>query len=156
KPDDLTETSIDLKPALIDGLGHAILNVEAVQPPRNEWERRSLQVWVQATNIGLDAFADQTTLLGWATNLRDGKPMTDVQMNVIAERQASAARLDAGVKTNGEGIAKFELPATGAKKLLIARKGKDVAILPEFAHWWDDENSSQWRRRNLNDALRWH
>src|SRR5262249_40625816 len=101
-------------------------------------------------------FADQTTLLGWATNLRDGKPMTDVQMNVIAERQASAARLDAGVKTNGEGIAKFELPATGAKKLLIARKGKDVAILPEFAHWWDDENSSQWRRRNLNDALRWH
>src|SRR5262249_28910248 len=73
KQDEMTETPIDLKPALPGGFGHVILSVEAVQPPKTEWERRSLQVWIQATNIGLDAFADQTNLLGWATSLKDGK-----------------------------------------------------------------------------------
>src|SRR6266545_429633 len=58
KQDEIAETQIDLKPALNEGLGHVIVNVEAVQPPRNDWERRSLQVWIQATNIGLDAFVD--------------------------------------------------------------------------------------------------
>ena len=156
KPDDLAETPIDLKPALNDGLGHVVVNVEAVQPPRTDYERRSLQVWVQATSIGLDAFADQTSLLGWATGLRDGKPIGDVQMSVVIEKLVATARADAGVKTGGDGLAKLVLPAAGGRKLLIARRGQDVAILPESQGWWDDDSYSQWQKRGTNDALRWH
>ncbi len=155
KPDDLSETPIDLKPALADGLGHVIVSVEAIQPPRTEYERRSLQVWVQATAIGLDGFADLTTLLGWATSLRDGKPIADVQMNVVPESEA-VLRTDTGAKTNNDGLARVALPAQGGRKLLIARKGKDVAILPENQGWWDDGNYSQWQKRGTNDTLRWH
>src|SRR5262249_52390741 len=38
KPDEIVETDIDLKPALDNGLGHVVVSVEAVQPPRNDWE----------------------------------------------------------------------------------------------------------------------
>src|SRR5262249_37215837 len=84
------------------------------------------------------------------------KPISDVHMSVIAESQVSAARPDAGVKTDGAGLATVALPAMDGKKLLIARKGKDVAFLPEYLQWSFDDNTSQWRKRNPNDTLRWH
>jgi alpha-2-macroglobulin len=152
KQDEIAETQIDLKPALDEGLGHVIVNVEAVQPPRNEWERRSLQVWIQATNIGLDAFADQSNLLGWATSLKDGKPLGNIEMaiaNYKAVEQSDA-------KTGANGLASFALPNSGGKKMLIARNGKDVAFLPEDLGWWDDGNHSGWRKQAAGDVLRWH
>jgi alpha-2-macroglobulin len=156
KPDDLTETAIDLKPALNDRFGQMILNVEAVQPARTPWERRSIQVWIQSTDIGLDAFVDQSTLLGWATSLRDGKPLGDVQMKIVDEK--STAGTGDGQKTGDDGLTRIELPdasgQTGGQKLLIARRGKDVAILPEHFEWWN--NQTGWAKRRLNDGLRWH
>jgi alpha-2-macroglobulin len=165
KPDDLTETAIDLKPALNDGFGQMILNVEAVQPAKTQWERRSIQVWIQATDIGLDAFVDQTNLLGWATSLRDGKPLGDVQLKIVDERSAASA--GDGLKTGNDGLARIELPNAGgqtrqtgqtgqmgSQKLLIARKGEDLAILPESFEWWN--NQTGWVKQGLNDSLRWH
>ncbi len=152
KQDELTETPIDLKPALNDGFGHLILSVEAVQPPKTEWERRSLSVWVQVTNIGLDAFADQTDLLGWATSLKDGKPATDVEI-AIADVRGVAQSSD---KTGSNGLARLQLPDRPGRKLLVARKGKDVAILPEDLNWWNDENHSGWQKRDVSDLLGWH
>jgi uncharacterized protein YfaS (alpha-2-macroglobulin family) len=152
KQDELTETPIDLKPALNEGLGHIIVDVEAVQPPRTEWERRSLQVWIQATNIGLDAFVDQSKLLGWATSLKDGRPLGNLSMaiaNYKAVEQAPA-------KTNANGLANFALLNGGGKKMLIARNGKDVAFLPEDLSWWDDGNYSGWRKQDIGDMVRWH
>lgn len=153
KPDGLDETAIDLKPALNNGLGHVIVSVEAVQPPVNQWERRSVHTWVQATNIGLDAFTDQTQLLGWATNLRDGKPMGDVEMSLVAVSQPKASLGTA--KSDAGGLVKVTLPAGGSKKMLLARKGNDLAFLPENYGWWN-ENYSQWQKRPVTDALRWH
>ncbi len=153
KQDDLTETPIDLKPALNEGFGHVVLNVEAVQPPKTEWERRSLTVWIQATNIGLDAFVDQSNLLGWATSLKDGKPIGDVEMaisNFSGVAQASE-------KTGANGLARMQLPNSGGRKMLVARKGKDVAILPEDLNWWNDENHSGWQKQPVGaEVLRWH
>jgi alpha-2-macroglobulin len=71
KPDELTETQLDLSPALTSSVGHVVIRVDAVQPPRTRWERRRLNVWATATQIGLDAFIDQNTVLGWATSLKD-------------------------------------------------------------------------------------
>jgi alpha-2-macroglobulin len=156
KPDDLAETAIDLKPALNEGFGQMILNVEAMQPAKTQWERRSIQVWIQSTDIGLDAFADQTNLLGWATSLRDGKPLGDVQMKIVGEKSIAGA--GDGLKTGNDGLARIELPNAGTqsdgRKLLIARKGKDLAILPESFDWWN--NQTGWVKQGLRDSLRWH
>jgi alpha-2-macroglobulin len=156
KPDDLAETAVDLKPALNEGLGQMILNVEAVQPAKTQWERRSIQVWIQSTDIGLDAFVDQTNLLGWATSLRDGKPLGDVQMKIADEK--SIAGTGDGQKSGNDGLARIELPDSAGqkdgRKLLIARKGKDLAILPESFDWWN--NQTGWVNRGLRDSLRWH
>jgi alpha-2-macroglobulin len=152
KPDDLAETAIDLKPALNDGFGQMILNVEAVQPAKTQWERRSIQVWIQSTDIGLDAFVDQTSLLGWATSLRDGKPLGDVQMKIVDEKSTTGA--GDGLKSGNDGLARIELPNTVGQKLLIARKGKDLAILPEDFNWWNDHTG--WKNQRLIDSVRWH
>ncbi|HEX5083527.1 MAG TPA: Ig-like domain-containing protein, partial [Blastocatellia bacterium] len=152
KPDEIVETQIDLKPALNEGAGHVIISVEAVQPPRNDWERRSLQAWIQATNIGLDAFVDQSKLVGWATSLKDGRPLGDVEIaiaNFKAVEQTSA-------KTEANGLANFALTAAPGRKMLIARSGKDVAFLPEDLSWWDDGNYSGWRKQAAGDSLSWH
>jgi hypothetical protein len=152
KQDEIAETQIDLKPALNEGLGHAIVNVEAVQPPRNEWERRSLQTWIQATNVGLDAFVDQSKLISWATSLKDGKPLGNVEMAIANYK---AVELEAA-KTDVNGLANFALMSAPGKKMLIARNGKDVAFLPEDLSWWDDGNYSGWRKQAAGDGVRWH
>ncbi|HZF37574.1 MAG TPA: MG2 domain-containing protein, partial [Blastocatellia bacterium] len=152
QPDEIAETQVDLKPALNEGLGHVIVNVEAVQPPRNDWELRSLQVWIQATHIGLDAFADQSKLIGWATSLKDGKPLGNVEMAIANYKAVEQAP----TKTDANGLANFALLNAPGKKMLVARSGKDVAFLPEDLSWWDDGNYSGWRRQAVDDVLRWH
>ncbi len=152
KQDELTETPIDLKPALKEGFGHVVVNVEAVQPPRTEWERRSLQVWVQATNMGLDAFVDQSNLTGWVSSLKDGKPLSGVEVT-IADYKATG---QGNAKTSSNGLVNIPLPNSGGKKLLIARNGKDVAFLPEDFGWWDDGVHTAWRKRPSGDVLSWH
>jgi uncharacterized protein YfaS (alpha-2-macroglobulin family) len=151
KQDDLAETPIDLKPALSEGFGHVIVSVEAVQPPRTEWERRSLQVWVQATGIGLDAFVDQSNLSAWASSLKDGKPLSNIDLT-IADYKAGP---EASAKTGGNGLATIPLPNLSDKKMLIARNGKDVAFLPEDYGWWDG-GASGWQKQNAGDVLCWH
>jgi alpha-2-macroglobulin len=152
KQDEIAETQIDLKPALNEGLGHVIVNVEAVQPPRNDWERRSLQVWIQATNIGIDAFVDQSNLIGWATSLKDGKPLGNIEMAV--GNYKAVEQVDA--KTGANGLANFALTNGPGKKMLIARNGKDAAFLPEDLAWWDDGSYSGWRKQAVEDVLNWH
>jgi alpha-2-macroglobulin len=152
KQDEIAETQIELKPALNEGLGHVIVSLEAVQPPRNDWERRSLQVWIQATNIGLDAFTDLWKMIGWATSLKDGRPLGNIEMaiaNYKAVEQADA-------KTDADGLASFALQGTPGKKMLIARSGKDVAFLPEDLNWWDDGNYSGWRKQAPGNLLHLH
>lgn len=150
QPDDLAETAVDLKPALPDGFGHVVLIAEAIQPPRSEWERRWLAVWIQATNIGLDAFVDQNEMLGWASSLKDGKPMNDVQLSIASLN----GQAEANGQTGADGLAKLALPATQQAKMLVARKDKDVALLPENFYWWGEQTG--WQRRPMQDWLSWH
>ena len=150
QPDEITETAIDVSPALKNGFGHAVLIVEPTVK-RGDWEQ-GITLWLQATNIGLDAFADPTDLVGWATSLKDGKPLSGVEMNLTV---ASTAGKEAAATTGGDGVARFLLPSSAGQKLLVARKGDDVAILPESPYWWDG-NQSQWQKRGTNDWLSWH
>ena len=79
QPDEMTETRIDLAPALKDGRGNVFVTVE---PGVRQRDREILRTWVQVTDIGLDAFVDRDELVGWATSLADGRPLAGVEMTL--------------------------------------------------------------------------
>lgn len=147
-PNEMVETAIDLTPALKDGLGQVIVSVESI-PPVSDIYHSPLMAWVQSTKIGLDAFVDNDELIGWATSLEDGAPLRDVQMKVSPTGLSGA--------TGPDGLAHLPLhPALGSPaSVLIARRGNDVAILPEGAQYWFNGNGS-WHRKPQTDELRWY
>lgn len=148
QPDEMAETRIDLSPALDGGVGQMVLVVEPPVKPKNRWETRTIKTWIQATQIGLDAFVDNTDLIGWATSLKDGKPLDGVQMTI---QESSVNSL-----TQANGLAKLALPDRQGNYglgLLVARKGKDVAMLPENTYWWG--NGGNWYLKKTLDSLSW-
>jgi uncharacterized protein YfaS (alpha-2-macroglobulin family) len=162
KADELVESQIDLAPALADGMGQLLVVVEPANGVVKS--RRRVVAWVQATRIGLDAFADGEELRGWATSLRDGAPLAGVSLKI---QPTGAESL-----TGADGLARLALQsapsptpkqrsssanaATDEKpvNLLVARLGKDVAILPEHFEPWDRRDG--WHRREAADGLRWY
>jgi len=147
-PNDMIETAIDLSPALNDGFGQVIVSVESITPVSDIYHN-PLLAWVQSTQIGLDAFVDSDELIGWANSLTDGSPLNNVQMQIMPANVSGA--------TGADGLAHLSLkPATdSAPGILVARRGNDVAILPEDANnWWATTGS--WQRKPLTDELRWY
>jgi uncharacterized protein YfaS (alpha-2-macroglobulin family) len=146
-PDEISETLIDISPALQDGLGQVIVVVEPTTPVRrNNYDRQKVEAWVQSTNIGLDAFVDQNDLIGWATSLKDGRPLGGVELTIQPT----------GVKgeTGNDGLTRMTLPVSGkGRNVLVARSGRDLAILPENNNWWSEGGG--WVKRGINDSLRW-
>ncbi|MDQ3747337.1 MAG: MG2 domain-containing protein, partial [Acidobacteriota bacterium] len=145
QPDELTETRIDLAPALRGGRGNVFVVVE---PATRQRDREILRTWVQVTSIGLDAFADREELLGWATSLADGRPLEGVEMSLKGSTTQAS--------TGADGLARLYLPPKSdvATGLLIARKGDEVAFLPERADWWGDQTG--WVRHEAGESLRWY
>jgi uncharacterized protein YfaS (alpha-2-macroglobulin family) len=146
RPDEMTETRLDLKAALKDGLGNVFVVVE---PTTRKRDREILRMWVQVTSIGLDAFADRDELVGWATSLKDGQPLEGVEMSL----QSSGTR----ATTGGDGLARLALPpkSDAVTGLLVARRGIDTAFLPEQSEWWDS-GATSWQKRAAYDELRWY
>jgi uncharacterized protein YfaS (alpha-2-macroglobulin family) len=147
KPDEMVETQIDLNPALSDGLGHVFLVVEPAVKAKHE-EREWIKAWVQVTNIGLDAFVDNNDLIGWATSLKDGRPLEGVQMAIQPEGNSATSAAD--------GLARIALANNqkNAPDILVARAGRDVAILPERTEWWYTDGG--WYKKAASDSLRWY
>ncbi|MFL6212574.1 MAG: alpha-2-macroglobulin family protein [Blastocatellia bacterium] len=148
--DELTETRIDLSRALENNLGSVVAIIESTLPPRARFDRHQRVItWAQATQIGLAAFVDKQELIGWATSLKDGKPIDGVQLTV--EVAQAGAKPEASVVTQSDGLARLQLGSDArGPKMLVARKGNDVAFLPE-----DGGNTSGWVRRSEADALSW-
>ncbi|HKG13240.1 MAG TPA: alpha-2-macroglobulin family protein, partial [Pyrinomonadaceae bacterium] len=147
RPDDTVETKIELTPALRRGLGNVYVVVEPTTRVRKD-EREVMRTWVEVTGIGLDAFVDREELVGWATSLKDGQPLAGVEMSIAASTSKGASGAD--------GLARLRLPEKWGTPtgLLIARRGEDVAILPERGDWWSE--ASDWVRRETTDDLRWY
>jgi hypothetical protein len=144
--DALTEVNVDLSPALEGKPGHLVVVVEPEGQPVGRTDRygRVAQAWVQVTQIGLDAFADHSEMVAWATALKDGAPLAGVEIEANPGQQVAV--------TGDEGTVRFELPAGGAS-LLVARRGEDTAILPRSVWAWGEE---AWERRPVRDELRWY
>ena len=160
-PDQLTETAIDLSSVLDEGFGHVFVKVEPVEPagaPVNVYARNqnSAEAWIESTEIGLDAFADRKELIVWTNSLKDGSPLAGVEVKVLPD--------DLSGVTGVDGLSRLAFttsPGKGQKaSLLIARRGKDVAILPQldpsiYYYSTNDEGRS-WRRDDSPTSLSWY
>ena len=166
---------------------------------RDKYDRTRIFTWIQATQIGLDAFVDNQELVGFATDLKTGKPLNGVELNIYPnngkltsqntetkteqswwEWLTSWGTSDDSLKeihstdengetvetetietaqtnsTSANGILRLPLPEQSASQqnLLIARKGKDVAFLPENTDYYWQQNGN-WFKKSVSDSLRW-
>lgn len=145
-PDDtLTQVDIDLSPYTQNGYGQFIV---AIEPPKSlieldPWRRQSqtIHVWVQVTQIGLDAFHDQEQMTVWATDLQSGAPLAGV--TITAGERA--------YQTGSDGTARLDIPSGAA--YLTAQRGEDTALLPQSTYLWED---STWQPVAMRDSLRWY
>ena len=150
-PNDIIETSIDLSAGLTNGRGHMILVVEPSGGPRAMGEDDSFdssESWIQVSNIGLDAFVDRTDLVGWVTSLKDGSPLSNVDVTLLNS--------DSGAQSGPDGLARLRLPSSNSigPSVLVARYKGDVAILPPDVPHHASE-SQTWVRKEETDSLRW-
>jgi len=125
--DEMVETAIPLKNYLNDqGHGQLVVQVSQWPLPEKKYERKYVLSWVQVTELALDAFADHGKMIAWVSRLKDGKPVSGAELFLEPLSRASA------VKTSETGISKLDLPVrTEGHAVLVARKGEDLAILPE-------------------------
>ncbi len=149
-PDDvLSQVDIDLSPYTREGFGHFIVFIEPPQKlfetEEEKWTRfsQTVQVWVQVTRLGLDAFADPSDMLAWVTDLQTGAPLSGVRI------RADAGSLDA--LTDEAGVARFPIP-NGAR-YLTATRGADTAMLPRATDYWGNYT---WQSYLQGDILRWY
>ena len=151
EPDVMTSTALDLSEEFgQEGLGHLVLEITPTRASEGsaldeESYRPVIKKWLQRTQIGLDAFVDAGEFIGWATTLQAGEPLEGVKLELTNHE---------GTFTTGkDGIATLSLkPGASAEggALLIARRGKDVALLPEHA-WGGAYASSNWVARSPGD-----
>ncbi len=143
--DVLTEIGVDLSAVMEGEYGHFIV---IVKPPKGLFEEdpywETIHTWVQVSQIGLDAFADHSDLVVWASALADGSPLEGVTIT------SDAAGVDAA--TGSDGIARFAIPSGGAS-YLVARQGDDQAMLPRSTYYW---GSDTWYPRSVSADLRWY
>lgn len=146
-PDELSDVDVDLASAFPEGFGQAIVRIEPTVQPKDRWRRMRILAWVQATRIGLTAFADRQDLVAFVSSLADGQPLSGADVTVMPQ---GATR-----PTDAAGLVTLSLAgASRGSGLLVARRGRDVAILPENLYTWDRENP--WRVAERRDRLAWY
>lgn len=154
RQDEITVTPIDLSPVLKDGFGQALLIVEPTINVTTPGGPLLIARWIQSTGIAMDVFTDGESMLAWANSLKDGSPLEGVNLELIAEQAPGRSILKSSLSTSSDGTVRFQLPAADGRKVLVARKGGDLAILPEYSQVWAER--STWKREQRKDWLRWH
>jgi len=149
----MTATTLELQPWLKSAHGHLVIELtptKALGQARLPDYRPGSAVWLQMTQIGLDAVLDGRQLHAWVTRLDNGKPLPGVTLRLLPT--ANQADSDAA------GLARLELPAPPSQgqpesARLEAQLGDDLAFLPENPNYrgWGD-----WQQQALGDELRWH
>ncbi|MFC1997268.1 alpha-2-macroglobulin family protein [Chloroflexota bacterium] len=143
--DKLTEVGIGLSEFMDGDFGHFIV---IAKPPKGFFDEdrywETVQVWVQITQIGLDAFVDHSEMVVWTNALQSGAPLSDVRIN------GDDGALLASTAENG--ISRFPIPEDGTM-YLVASQGADQALLPNSTYYWGEEG---WQPYRPSDYLRWY
>ena len=145
RPNELTETTIDLGEVLVGDPGHIVVLMEPTgrfadlsRESDDYWRNRPTIVWAQSTAIGADAFEDDHDLVVWATDLRTGEPLDAVEIELAGSV--------AGATTDGDGIARTLKPSGRSQYEyhLTASLGNDSAIVPWVGDQQDQSDQSVW------------
>ncbi len=144
-PDELTETTIDLRPIFEELGNQVILHIRPLKPSS---QREKIVSWVQRTRLAIDVFADGNKLMVWANSLLDGTSLANVEVEVRPQGLSG--------RTDKNGLVSFELPKTAPKStaIVIASRDKDTAFLPESNSWWSSR--SAWVSAPQRDSFIWH
>ena len=143
-PDELTETAIDLRPVFEELGGQVILVIR-----KNEKAelRTAVIAWAQRSSIAIDAFVDSGKLLVWTSALADGATLEGVEVKVSPHGLSG--------RSNKSGLVSFELPKKNSGSgVITAKKGAELAFLPETTSWWSRQ--SNWQARPQPDSYAWH
>lgn len=145
--EELTEFGVDLGPALDGEFGQVVAIVRPVGIA-DTWRRDSMTIvtWLQVTQLGLDAFVDHEGLTAWVTDLMTGAAAEGAEVALLPGE--SRARSDT------HGLARFDLPGSADRQVLVATRGKDVAFLPDSDSAW--ARSGSWVKREQRDTVRWY
>ena len=145
-----TRYDLDLNPYLENGRGHLVL---FLTPSRSlfDWENfvETNAVWIQATDINLEAYADEELLVVRASDLAKGvpKPGVNLALQPIGEQRVS----------NSDGHTTFELGKKGLESTLPtyieARIGLDTAFLPRSYYY---STRSFWHNHDSSVQLNFH
>jgi uncharacterized protein YfaS (alpha-2-macroglobulin family) len=141
-PDELVSTSLDLSQGLEEGHGQRVLVVESTRRLGADERRQEHAVWIQATDLGVNAYVEADQITGWVTKLANGAPLAGVHFALLGASFQSA-------ETDASGLAHVRF-ASGAGKFVYAKLGSDVALLPEA--WYGD---GPYKTREARDAVRW-
>lgn len=123
--DDVSETLIDLAPALHGDVGQVIV---LVQP--KVWHEKTrftqfLHEWVQVTRIGISSFeAGDGGLSLLATGLQRAEPLAGVTFSVLGTGYAATTGTDGNARIGGP------VPGQRPDGILVARRGEDSAFVP--------------------------
>ncbi|MFM2320524.1 MAG: hypothetical protein RLZZ215_3145 [Pseudomonadota bacterium] len=149
--DAIISTPIELAAWLKNGkLGHLLVLIEpgeaSIKPRAIDEQAQPRLVWVQGTQLGLDAYAYSQNLLAWAGDLQTGKALDKVALSL----HSSISNETSQQTTDAQGLAKLDylknLPSTEAALPMIepaqaihwltAKQGEDIALLPETEYAW--------------------
>lgn len=137
----ISEQRIDLRVAIGGEYGHVIAVVEGVgslatleREDPYYWSSIPLVVWVQSTNLGVDAISRDDQVVVWATNLKTGDVVRDVQVDFVGREESAV--------TDDQGLASIELG--GEADAIVATNGDDQAILLGAFRLWQDTNDLTW------------
>ena len=138
---ELTESPIDLSSDLHGATGDVVVVVSPTEQlsrnDNNYWANQPTITWVQVTAIGVDALSTNDQLITWATNLRDGTPLSGVRVQL--------GGTDKSAVTDADGLARVDIARA---RYLTATKGADVAILPADSEYeWNRHDSRRFGHR---------
>ncbi len=127
KLDDVTETSIDLAPALKNGIGHVLVVVESKRPYKERWQREWIRQWVQVTHIGITSQEERDGSLSLlAAGLDRGEPLEGVAFSVSGTGASAVSGKDGVAHVKGP-LGPYSDRRGG---LLIARRGDESSFAP--------------------------
>lgn len=128
--DEMVETRLDIGQVLDGGLGNIILDVQPTLK-RDKYDSTRVITWLMATQIGLDAYVDNSELLGFATELKTGKPIAGVALSIYPNGKSSSDRENIREKDNDGFLAEAWnwLTESGSRSDNISSLNADGSIL---------------------------
>ncbi|HEX4453046.1 MAG TPA: Ig-like domain-containing protein [Kofleriaceae bacterium] len=132
----LEETAIDLAAALHDGRGDVVVIAEPTAWKAQPYHRPMI-AWVEATKLGLDAHADGTKIIAYASDLATGKPIANAALALLQTTTAAT--------TDATGVATLAVPLNTTGNLLLATAGDDHAfVVSDSGTWGYDTSHRTW------------